>query len=232
MAGATAVWLLLAACAAGDGGGSPASDFRGVQLPEPRPKPDFTLRDTDGRPFRFREETKGYVTLLFFGYTNCPDVCPVHMANIAAVLRGFPFELRRQFKVVFVTTDPDRDTPERLREWLDGFDPSFIGLRGDEDEVNRIMIGLGMPGAVKSETSNGNYLVGHSAQVIAFTRDDLAHFVYPFGTRQADWAHDLPKLARTKAFGAPSPASGPGSGAGAGARAGAGAGAEPGGGAA
>jgi protein SCO1/2 len=198
-----ALWLGQAACSPGDGGAG-TDGFRGVRLPEPRPKPDFTLQDTDGRPFRFREETDGYVTLLFFGYTNCPDVCPVHMASIAAVLDDFPFELRRQLKVVFVTTDPRRDTPERLRGWLDRFDPSFVGLRGDEAQVNEIMSKLGLPAAVKSAAGDGEYLVGHSAQVLAFTKDGLAHLVYPFGTRQADWAHDLPKLARA-AFGADAP---------------------------
>jgi protein SCO1/2 len=163
-------------------------------LPEPRPKVDFTLTDTDGAPFHFVQETDGYVALLFFGYTHCPDVCPVHMANIAAVLADFPYELRRQFKVVFVTTDPERDKPEQIRAWLDNFDSSFIGLRGDEEEVNDIMNQLGLPGAIK-EGEGDDYTVGHAASVIAFSKEGPSYVVYPFGTRQADWAHDLPKLA-------------------------------------
>ncbi len=107
-----------------------AGAYRGALLSEPQEKVDFTLSDSEGRPFNFRERTDGFVTLLFFGYTHCPDVCPIHMANIAAVLDDLPFELRRQFRVVFVTTDPERDTAERLRGWLDNFDTSFIGLRG------------------------------------------------------------------------------------------------------
>jgi protein SCO1/2 len=163
-------------------------------MQQPQEKADFALLDTEGAPFNFREETDGYVTLLFFGYTYCPDVCPIHMANIGAVLDDFPFEVRRQVKVVFVTTDPERDTPERLRLWLDNFDPSFIGLRGSREEVNEIQVALGLPASTIEETDEGGYGIGHSARVLAFTKDNLAHLAYPFGTRQSDWASDLPKL--------------------------------------
>ncbi len=171
-----------------------SSGYRGSVLPEPQEKLAFTLADTDGQPFDFAAETDGRVTLLFFGYTYCPDVCPIHMANIGAVLKDYPYELRQQFKVVFVTTDPDRDTAERLRDWLNQFDPAFIGLRGTQDEVNQIQIAYGLPAAIKQETEGGDYLIGHSARVLVFTKDNRAHIAYPFGTRQADWAHDLPKL--------------------------------------
>lgn len=191
---ASVVLLAHLGCSTGDDGANTAG-YRGELLSEPRAKVDFTLTDTEGEPFHFLDETEGYVTLLFFGYTYCPDVCPVHMANIAAVLKDFPFDLSQQFKVVFITTDPERDTPERLREWLDNFDSSFIGLRGTQDEVNEVSVALGSPPAVRVEVEDGGYLVGHSANVLAFTRDNVAHIRYPFGTRQADYAHDLPKLA-------------------------------------
>jgi protein SCO1/2 len=164
-------------------------------LQPPREKVDFTLQDTQGAAFDFSEQTEGHVTLLFFGYTHCPDVCPIHMANIAAVLKDFSFELRQQFKVIFVTTDPERDTPQRMRLWLDNFDPAFIGLGGDHDEVNEIAVSLGLPPSVISQSEDGEYAVGHSAHVMVFTKDNLSHILYPFGTRQADWAHDLPGLA-------------------------------------
>lgn len=186
---------VLAACVERPADGDEAR-YRGRLLPEPRAKVDFTLTDTGGRPFHFRRETDGYVTLLFFGYTHCPDVCPVHMANLGAVLGDFPPELRRQFKVVFVTTDPQRDTPAVLREWLDGFDRDFIGLRGSEEEIHRIETALALPVSVRPEEAAGDYQIGHAASVLAFTKDDLAHLMYPFGTRQADWAHDLPRLAK------------------------------------
>ncbi len=194
---ASACILTASACATASDR-DPASGYRGQLFPEPRPKIDFTLTDTEGADFSFREQTDGYVTLLFFGYTHCPDVCPIHMANIGAVLNGFPFELRQQFKVVFVTTDPERDTPDRLRSWLDNFSKDFIGLTGPREHVNKIQVALGLPGSVIEETEEGEYMVGHSSRVLAFTKDNLAHVSYPFGTRQEDWAHDLPELANER----------------------------------
>ena len=93
---------------------------------------------------------------------------------------------------MFVTTDPARDTPEKLQTWLANFDPSFIGLRGTPEQVKAIEKSVGVaPAVAGAPDSSGSYEVGHAAQVIAFTPDDSAHVVYPFGTRQADWAHDL-----------------------------------------
>jgi copper(I)-binding protein len=116
------------------------------------------------------------------------------MANIAAVLRDLPFAKRSRVEVAFVTVDPARDSPERLREWLAKFDPGFVALRekvpGDMAAVNRALM---LPAAVTYPAESG-YTVGHPAQVIAFDADGLARYVYPFGTRQEDWAHDLPIL--------------------------------------
>lgn len=173
-----------------------ASGFRGIMLQRPVEKGDFTLTATDGQPYDFRAETEGFITLLFFGYTTCPDVCPVHMANLAAVIKDFPKDVRQQIKVVFVTTDPERDTPARIREWLDAFDTQFVGLAGSREEVNRIQTSLGLPPAVSQDRPGGGYAVGHASQVLAFGRDNIARLAYPFGTRQADWAYDLPKLVR------------------------------------
>ncbi len=189
--------LLLAGCAAErptDG------DWAGQELPDPLPRPDFSLTDTGGRPYDFRAETEGKLTLLFFGYTHCPDVCPVHMANIAAVMGDLPTEITRNMEVVFVTTDPGRDTPERLREWLDGFSSSFVGLRGSREEVTALERRLGLPPSVvdtvEAERSGDDVFVGHAAQVLAFQPDDTARVAYPWGTRQRDWRRDLPRLAR------------------------------------
>lgn len=179
----------------GDRDGGP---YAGHELDDPVVKPSFTLTDVeDGEPFHFREETDGYVTLLFFGYTHCPDVCPVHMANLAAVLRDLPWEVEKEVRVVFVSTDPRRDTPERIREWLAGFDPSFIGLRGSRGEVTEIERSLGLqPSVVDTSSTGDDYLVAHGAQVLAFGRDDTARVAYPWGTRQRDWLRDLPQLVK------------------------------------
>jgi len=176
---------------------APGAGLRGVLVGSPAPKPDFSLTTMEGERFDFRRDTEGYLTLLFFGYTNCPDVCPVHMANIGRVLKGLRIEVARRVRVVFVTTDPERDTPERLRTWLANFHPDFIGLSGTEDELREAQLAVGMPPAGRSvpdSTRPATYYVSHGAQVFAFTTDNLAHVVYPFGIRQQDWANDIPML--------------------------------------
>lgn len=206
------VALLALTCSPGAEERSDSDDdetYAGRTLEDPVPKPDITLnRVSDGRPFDFRERTEGTLTLLFLGYTHCPDVCPVHMANLAAVLRDLPLEVRREIRVVFVSTDPRRDTPERIREWLDGFDPAFIGLRGTRSEIAALEDALGVPRSVVDgageagsgppgrgpEGESDDYFVGHAAQVLAFERDDTARVAYPWGTRQRDWLRDLPRL--------------------------------------
>jgi protein SCO1/2 len=171
------------------------SGFRGILLAEPLPKADFTLTDTDGRPFRFRRETDGYLTLLFFGYTSCPDVCPVQMANLAAVIRDADPELGDRTKVLFVTTDPERDTPSHLAAWLARFRAPIVGLTGTPEEIEAVEKAFALPPSTRIPDGGGGYTVGHAAQVIAFSPDGRRTVVYPAGTRQSDWAHDLPKLA-------------------------------------
>jgi protein SCO1/2 len=169
----------------------------GPKINPPIPKPDFTLTATDGNPYDFRKETNGYVVLLFFGYTHCPDVCPVHLANIAAALSKLGPEVNESVKVIFVTTDPARDTPLVIRAWLDKFDPRFVGLTGDSLAIRNAMNQLHL-GPIQREPgpNDTTYSIGHSAIVLAFTRDDLAHVIYPFGIRQTDWARDLQLMAK------------------------------------
>jgi protein SCO1/2 len=162
------------------------------------PKPSFTLTDFNGQPYDFAAQIRDKVGLLFFGYTHCPDVCPLHMANIAAVLRKMPAEDRSRIVTVFATTDPERDTPERLRSWLGNFDPSFVGLTGSRAELASVQQMVGLPEAVREYVNpdSANYFVAHGAQVFAFARDGYAYTIYPFGIRQEDWANDLPRLVR------------------------------------
>src|ERR1035438_7940133 len=99
--------LLFASLAAAQPGNT--DNYRGGLVTPPLPKPGFVLTDTSGAAFDFRQRTDGYVTLLFFGYTYCPDQCPMHMANLGAALKKLPAEIANQVKLVFVTTDPARD---------------------------------------------------------------------------------------------------------------------------
>lgn len=196
--------LLLAAGLLGcAGGGDPPLSphgFIGAELPAPLQKPDLTFLDSEGHPFPLVQATAGKVTLLYFGYTHCPDVCPVHLANLAAVLDKLPEELQQQVMVIFVTTDPARDTPAVLHQWVKAFNPNFIGLTGSDSLLRAAQVALQLPPAIADTAGKGDkYLVGHAGWVLAFTKDGLGRVEYPFGTRQRDWAEDLPKLV---AFGA------------------------------
>lgn len=173
---------------------SRSDSYRGGLVTPPLPKPRFTLTDTSGQAFDFSEKTKGYVTLLFFGYTFCPDQCPMHMANLGAALKKLPAWITDQVKLVFVTTDPARDTPQVVRRWLDLFDRRFIGLTGTERAIEAVQRATGVAPATKAGSTKGNYSVAHANFVIAYTRDNLAHVIYPGGVNQDDWVHDLPLL--------------------------------------
>jgi protein SCO1/2 len=170
--------------------------YRGGMISPLQPKPKFTLTDASGAPYDFRTKTQGYVTLLFFGYTHCPDMCPLQMYMIADALKKIPPAAANQFKVVFVTTDPDRDSPQVLRAYLDRFDKRFIGLTGSQEAIDAAQIAANLPVAQKSAVRPGGaYEVGHAAFVLAYTKDNLAHVIYPVGMKQEDWVHDLPYLA-------------------------------------
>lgn len=189
---ATAVASTLVACGRAGGAERPPARFRGVEVVPPIPAPDFTLTATDGRAFHFRAETEGSVALIFFGYTHCPDVCPVHMANLAAALHDEPLEVSERVRVMFVTVDPVRDGPERLRGWLNHFDPTFLGLRGAVADVDQIQTQFHLTPAVIAPGPDTS-AIGHNAAVVAVIGDS-ARVLYPFGTREMDWLHDLPRL--------------------------------------
>src|SRR5687767_5086045 len=113
------IWTLaLLACVAACAKKEEPVVYRGMMLTPPVAKPNYVFTGTDGRPYDFKKETSGKVALLFFGYTNCPDVCPLHMTNLGNVIKQLPAADRERIQVVFVTTDPERDTPEKLRTWI------------------------------------------------------------------------------------------------------------------
>jgi protein SCO1/2 len=172
------------------------SNYRGGLVTPPLPKPRFILTDTSGAPFDFWNRTQGSVTLLFFGYTSCPDQCPMHMANLGLALKKLPSSITGQVKLVFVTTDPERDAPPVLRRWLDYFDKRSVGLTGTEAMLQAVQRLASVPPARKAAALNGNYSVAHANFVIAYTKDNFAHVIYPGGVTGEDWLHDLPLLVR------------------------------------
>jgi protein SCO1/2 len=169
-----------------------AGPYRGLQLDPPQPRPTFTLADTAGRRYDFAARTRGRPTFLFFGYTHCPDVCPTTMADVAAALRGVPAVIQRAVQVVFVTTDPRRDTGPVLAAWLRNFDPdlpnSFVGLTGTKAQLDAAQVAARIPVA----TDEGQT---HSAELLLFGTDDYARVVYLNGSSPDDMRHDLPAVA-------------------------------------
>jgi protein SCO1/2 len=170
--------------------------YRGGLVTPPIPKPRLILTDTSGAAFDVWNRTQWVVTLLFFGYTNCPDQCPMHMSNIGTALKRLPPDVVDQVKLLFVTTDPARDSPAALRGWLDAFDRRFIGLTGTDAALEVMQRAVGVFPARKGEVRNQSYAVAHANFVAAFTKDNLAHVIYPGGITSDDWAHDLPQLVK------------------------------------
>ena len=190
---ALALPLLLSACV----GAEPTvtGTFRATGRPGDVTMPAMIVPASTGEPFDLRAMTEGRVTLLFVGYTYCPDVCPVHMSNLAAVLNDFGPETAREIRTIFVTADPERDTPERLQEWMAAIEPDFHALRPSLDTLYMLEDSLGLPrSGFTREPGQTDYLVGHAAQVVGFDRNGVARAVWPWGTRQRDWRADIPRI--------------------------------------
>jgi protein SCO1/2 len=186
--------------ATSSGGGAVGASFQGVRVEPPYPKPDAILTADDGQPFDVRAETDGYITLFYVGYTHCPDICPTHMAVLAAALEELPAETRGQIRVLFATADPARDTPEVLDEYLAQFDPAFVGLTGGQEEMDAVQRSIGIrPAAPDPVDEGGNYTVSHAAFIIAYAAEDgLGHLIYPTAVTVDMWVNDLTRLARER----------------------------------
>jgi protein SCO1 len=171
----------------------PAGEYRGLKLDPPQPRPTFTLRDTQGRPYDFAARTRGRPTFLYFGYTHCPDVCPTTMADVAAALRAVPPSVGRAVQVVFVTTDPARDTGPVLAAWLRHFDTDvpnrFVGLTGTRSQLDAAQVAARVPVAEDDGQT-------HSAELLLYGTDDYARVVYLDGSSPEDMEHDLPAVAQ------------------------------------
>ena len=190
--------LLLAGCGVAASSNVPqlssGTQWAGAELLHPLHRPSFTLTDDAGQPYDFAAQTRGKLTLLYFGYTHCPDICPLNMADTAAALGDLPAGVRARITVVFVTTDPARDTPAVLRAWLARYDPAFIGLTGSPAEIELAQIAANVPPSAIEATGKGSYVVDHAGYVIAYTRDNLAHMTYPAGVEPSAEAKDLSRL--------------------------------------
>lgn len=168
--------------------------FNGIPLQSPQLATDFTLTGPDNQPVSM-SDFRGKVVLLYFGYTFCPDACPATMS----VLKQVRQELGRRaddVQVIMITVDPERDTPEHLAGYMQGFDPTFIGLSGDLDAISAAATGYGVFFEKQEGTPATGYLVDHTASVTAIDRDGYVRLVFPFDMTAVDIAADIRRLLR------------------------------------
>ncbi|UKY51531.1 SCO family protein [Streptomyces inhibens] len=194
--------LSLTAC--GDDDGKPAAVVSGattskpiVTLDSPLEKPDLVLTDSNGKKYDLLEKTKGHPTLIYFGYTHCPDVCPLTMANIAVAVKQLPKAEQKDLRVVFVTSDPERDTPAALKKWLGGINKDFTGLTGTFDTIQAgaRSVNIGIEKPVKKK--NGDVVSTHGAQVLLSSpKDDKIHWMGMQEATSDNYTKALPKIVK------------------------------------
>lgn len=172
--------------------GVPGGGFRGVELSAPEAAPAITLAAADGAVFDLAAE-RGRVVLLFFGYTHCPDVCPTTLADWARVSTALGDDAAK-VRFVFVSVDPDRDTPEIAEAYAKRFDPSFIGVTADDATIARLRDRLNLVAQSEPADSSGVYGVAHSSQVFLVDPEGRLRLLYPFGSTSDDMLTDIRRL--------------------------------------
>jgi protein SCO1/2 len=172
----------------------PAGSLRGTTYAEPYPPaPAIQLARSDGTPFQL-DQLRGNIVLVFFGYTSCPDVCPTTMAELKTALDKIGPEKADKVKVVFVTVDPQRDTPQRVQEYANHFNEKFIGLSGSEAALARVWSDYGIFRQVAEGSPATGYLVDHTARVTLIDQEGRLRASYGFETPVEDIVHDLKLL--------------------------------------
>ncbi len=163
-----------------------------VLLPKPRSLPDLRLLDQDGERLAV-DQLKDKWSLLFFGYTFCPDICPATLAELRQLRAMLPPQARDNLRVVLVSVDPQRDTPEQLKKYLGYFDAGFIGLTGEPDRIEKLANALSIP-FIPADTREENYTVDHSGNLVILGPDGSQHgFIRaPLNTQKL--AAQLPSL--------------------------------------
>ncbi|MCS6845950.1 MAG: SCO family protein [Caldilineales bacterium] len=188
-------WLLaLAIPLAGCGR---AYELKGIPYPPGKAAADFTLMASDGRPFRLSDH-RGELVLMFFGYTSCPDICPLTLSEAKKVLEGLGPQADR-VRFLFITVDPERDTPQRLAEYTAMFHPAIVGLTGDPAELERVRKAYGIV-ADREQLSDSavGYVINHTARMFLVDAAGNLRLSYAHGTPPADIVADLRYLLRTE----------------------------------
>ncbi len=166
--------------------------YQGSFIDPPVPASDFQLTDQNGQPYRLSDQ-RGKAVLLFFGYTNCLDICPVTMAEYKQVKDKLG-DKASQVNFVFITVDPERDTAERLRSYLSIHDPGITGLSGSQADLQAVWKAYGVYVAKGEVDSTGGYSVDHTARIYAIDRQGNLRLTYPYEMGSEPIASDLTHL--------------------------------------
>ncbi len=145
----------------------PPAELESVLLDEPRPLQPFTLIDQEGAPLT-QEQLRGHWTLLFFGYTHCPDICPTTLAVLKGAVAHLDSDpvLATSTRTLFVSVDPRRDTPAQLKQYITYFNPAFMAATGDKKEIDNLTTQLGAIYMFEGDTNRDDYIVNHSATIL------------------------------------------------------------------
>ena len=155
-----------------------------------REAPDFSVRGSDGSALTL-SRYRGKVVLLGFGYTHCPNVCPVTLAVLAQAHRKLGASAS-QVQIIYLTVDPERDDAERLKQYLAAFDPTFVGGTGSASQMAAVRTSYGV--TAQRVGSGSNYGVAHSSFIYLITRDGKLRALMPFGHKADDYVHDISVL--------------------------------------
>jgi len=189
-AGLVVLALTMSAC--GSSGGD--AKFYGITHDAYKVLPD-RLTDTGNKPFSLATDTHKPLTLVFFGYTHCPDICPMVMSNLASAMTRLSADEQQKVQVIFVTTDPSRDTTAVLKRYLDHYNKSFLGLTGPIATISKIAQPLAVYVAQGQKLPSGGYdLNTHSTQVTAIDADHKARVLWEMSTSSAQYASDIRTL--------------------------------------
>lgn len=197
IAGIAALLVVALAACGSDGGsdapGPTATPRPGTVLDPPKEIGDFTLTSHTGDPLSL-SDLRGKAVLLFFGYTHCPDVCPMTLAEFKQVKRELG-EAADRVAFVFASVDGERDTPERLAAYVGAFDPDFIGLTGDEATLREIGRDYGLFFQRSTyDNTQADYLVDHTASSFVVGPEGRLRIVYPYQTDPAIIAEGIAAL--------------------------------------
>lgn len=163
-----------------------------VLLPQGRDMPELTLTNQDGESVSL-QQLEGQWNLLFFGYTFCPDICPATLAELRQLRGMLPEETRQRMQPILVSVDPERDTPEQLKTYLDYFDAGFIGLTGPLDDIQTLANAAGVP-FIPGDTSKENYTVDHGGNLALIGPDGRLRGFIRAPMRTQKLAEQLPMV--------------------------------------